>query len=190
MVSISINAGSDLNGATAALMFCIPTIRIQKPIIISPICFFVGFLQNILNMIPITPITAARTSVDSKSTHPAPPLISERHNTHPVTDVPIIAPIIIPIACFILIIPALTKPTTITEVADDDWIIAVTPVPSSTPLRGVLLNLYRITSSFPPATFFNPSPISCIPKRKSAIPPRRIITMCINSKLTKAPICA
>lgn len=141
LVSISINAGSDLKGTTAALIFCIPTISMQKPIIISPICFLVGFLHTILNIIPMTPIIAARTSVERRLTQPAPPLISERHKIQPVTDVPIIAPIIIPIACFILIIPALTNPTTITEVADDDCIIAVTPVPRSTPLRGVLLSL-------------------------------------------------
>jgi len=36
--------------------------------------------------------------------------------------------------------PELTKPTTKTEVAEEDCITAVTPVPSSTPLRGVLVS--------------------------------------------------
>ena len=36
--------------------------------------------------------------------------------------------------------PELTKPTTITDVADEDWITAVTPVPSRIPLIGVLLS--------------------------------------------------
>ena len=35
--------------------------------------------------------------------------------------------------------PELTKPTTITDVADEDWITAVTPVPSRIPLIGVLI---------------------------------------------------
>ena len=38
--------------------------------------------------------------------------------------------------------PELTKPTTITEVAEEDWITAVTPVPSRTPFSGVLVSLY------------------------------------------------
>jgi len=43
--------------------------------------------------------------------------------------------------------PELTKPTTITEVAEEDWITAVTPVPSRTPLMGVLVRLYNTSSS-------------------------------------------
>ncbi len=84
--------------------------------------------------------------------------------------VPIFAPIIIPIACATFIIPAFTKPTTITVVADDDWITAVTAVPNSTPLIGVLVSLYKISSNFSPAAFFNPSPISDIPNRNNATP--------------------
>ena len=42
-------------------------------------------------------------------------------------------------ACRTFIIPELTKPTTMTEVAEEDWITAVTPVPSRTPFSGVLL---------------------------------------------------
>ena len=120
LVSIPINVAFVLSGETAALMFCIPTIRTAKPIMISPTCFLVAFLQNILKIIPITPTMAARKSVDNKVTQPEPPLISDKQRTQPVTEVPMIAPIIIPIACFILIIPAFTKPTTMTDVADDD----------------------------------------------------------------------
>ena len=34
--------------------------------------------------------------------------------------------------------PELTKPTTMTLVAEEDWMTAVMPVPSRTPLSGVL----------------------------------------------------
>ena len=54
--------------------------------------------------------------------------------------VPKIAPMTTPIACLTCIMPELTKPTTITDVAEEDWITAVTPVPSKTPLMGVLLS--------------------------------------------------
>ena len=56
----------------------------------------------------------------------------------PVMEVPRIAPSTIPIACLTFIIPEFTKPTTITEVAEEDWITAVTPVPSRIPLNGLL----------------------------------------------------
>ena len=57
-----------------------------------------------------------------------------------------------------------------TDVAEEDWITAVTPVPSRKPLSGVLVSRYSTTSSLLPATFFSPSPISAMPNRKSATP--------------------
>ena len=54
--------------------------------------------------------------------------------------VPRIAPITMLMACRTRIIPELTKPTTITLVADDDWMTAVTAVPSKKPLRGFPVN--------------------------------------------------
>ena len=81
-----------------------------------------------------------------------------------------LAPMMIPMACFSFIIPEFTKPITITVVAEDDCITLVTPVPSATPLRGVLVILYRKASSLLPATDFRPSPISDIPNKNSATP--------------------
>ena len=60
--------------------------------------------------------------------------------TQPVTLVPTMAPMTMPMACRTFIMPELTKPTTMTDVAEDDWMMAVTPVPSSMPRSGVLLN--------------------------------------------------
>lgn len=65
-------------------------------------------------------------------------LIYERQRIQPVTDVPMFAPSTMPIACESFIMPEFTKPTTIADVAEEDWITAVTAVPSSTPLSGVL----------------------------------------------------
>ena len=55
-----------------------------------------------------------------------------------------------------------------TDVAEDDWITAVTPVPSRKPLTGLPVSRYRISSSLLPATCFSPSPISAMPNRNSA----------------------
>ena len=95
---------------------------------------------------------------------------------HPVMLGPRIAPRITLIACRSFIIFAFTKPTTMTEVAQEDWITAVTPVPRRTPRRGVEDKVNRIGSSLLPETFFNPSPIRLMPNRNMATPLKRLIT--------------
>ena len=61
-----------------------------------------------------------------------------RLRSHAVTVVPTFAPMMTLMAWRSVISPEFTKPTTIADVAEDDWITAVTAVPSSTPLSGVL----------------------------------------------------
>ena len=95
----------------------------------------------------------------------------------PVMLVPISAPWITESACFVFIMPEFTKPTTMTEVADEDWMTAVTPAPSSSPFSGVPERRKRISSIWLPATFFRPSPISPMPKRNNAMPPKRDKTL-------------
>ena len=84
-------------------------------------------------------------------------------NIQDVIVVPILAPMIIPTACSSFIIPELTKPTTMTVVADDDWITAVTPAPSNTANKVLDVNFSSITSNLPPDVLARPSPITCIP---------------------------
>ena len=67
--------------------------------------------------------------------------------------------------------PELTKPTTITVVADEDWITAVTPAPSNTAFIGLEVSFSNILSSLPPDAFESPSPMISIPYKKSARPP-------------------
>ena len=65
-----------------------------------------------------------------------------------VTVVPTLAPIITPMACRRESRPELTKPTTITVVAEELWITAVTPIPVRKPrnLREVSLlsSIFRL----------------------------------------------
>ena len=85
-------------------------------------------------------------------------------------------------ACRSFMMPELTKPTAITEVAAEDWITAVTPVPKRTPFSCVPETLNRIGSSLSPETFFRPSPIRDMPNRKRATP--------LNSEIISGiPIC-
>ena len=63
------------------------------------------------------------------------------------------------------------------DVAEEDWITAVTPVPSSIPFHEVLVSLYSSSSSRFPAAFFNPSPMRDMPNRNSATPHNSVMTL-------------
>ena len=83
---------------------------------------FKAFLTGLPNIRRIIP-TKARIGVKDigfKSfMNTLSPEIPPRLRIHAVTVVPIFAPIITPIDCLSVIIPELTKPTTITVVADE-----------------------------------------------------------------------
>ncbi len=83
--------------------------------------------------------------------------------SHPVTVVPILAPMITPIACARFIRPALTNPTTMTVVADELWITAVIAAPSITPVSLFLVSTSRSDFILFPAAFSSPCAIICIP---------------------------
>ena len=140
-VSKSTNAGISFNGATAPLMAPMPNISTAKPIIMSPMCLWVARLAAVRTTIPAMAISPVRVDVDRSETQPLPPLMSDRQMTQPVTLVPRIAPKIMPVACSNFIMPELTKPTTMTDVADEDWMTAVTPVPNRMPFSFVLVSL-------------------------------------------------
>lgn len=144
-------------------MAFIPYIRIAKPTKIAPTSFFFWLF---VNMIRTTPISAriGENDVGLKSWIIKLSLwIPVRLKIHEVTVVPILAPMMIPTTWDSFMIPEFTKPTTITVVAEDDWITAVTPIPRRTALMGLEVSVSRILSSFPPATFASPSPIKFIP---------------------------
>ena len=63
------------------------------------------------------------------------------------------------------------KPITITVVALEDWMTAVTTVPASTAISPFLEKYWRNFFMFSPAICCRPSAISCIPKTKKASPP-------------------
>ena len=68
-----------------------------------------------------------------------------------VIVVPMLAPMMTPIACASVRSPALTKPTTITVVALEDCMTAVTPRPVRTPLKGFDVIFPRSRRRPPPA---------------------------------------
>ena len=84
--------------------------------------------------------------------------------------VPIFAPIMIGVACIRVITPALTRPITITEVADELWIIAVTPAPIPTPDKRLLLIFSSIFFIPLPALFSSASLMKFIPTINTPTP--------------------
>lgn len=74
-----------------------------------------------------------------------------------------LAPMITLIACARVSRPALTKLTTITVVAEDDWITEVMPSPVRTPLKGLDVIADRKLRSRVPAAFWRPELIMFIP---------------------------
>ena len=126
--------GSDLSGEIEPDIMLMPYMRTANPSMIPPIFLIEFFLANIHMIIPASATTPVSISVLKylATLAPDPPRLF-RHRIHPVILVPSTAPRIMPIACLTFIMPELTKPTTMTDVADDDWITAVTPVPSMIP---------------------------------------------------------
>ena len=119
-VKIRIKVGSSRSGETAEDIVDIPNIKTAKPIKISPTCFFAGFFAVMRRTMPITEITPVSVAVENRSSQPPVEPMSERQMIHPVMDVPRIAPSTMEIACRTFIMPELTKPTIMTEVAEED----------------------------------------------------------------------
>ena len=90
-------------------------------------------------------------------------LIPESERIHAVSVVPISEPKITPIVCPRSMMPELTKPTSITVIADDDWIAIVMIDPIANPLNGLSVALRSNLSSLPPAVFLSESDKSFIP---------------------------
>ena len=102
-----INFSEDLSAPIELLIIFIPIKRIPRPAIISPKSFFLSSLENWIRQTPIKAKAGAMSPMPTES-------------KTPFIVAPIFAPIIIPTVCDKSIMPALTKPTSITVVADED----------------------------------------------------------------------
>ena len=92
-----------------------------------------------------------------------------------------LAPMMIQTACRSVMSSAFTKPTTMTVVAEEDWITAVMPAPAMHALKsgvGRQLLQDRPSSCFPLPVTPGPVLIICIPYRNSASPPKSDNTKC------------
>ena len=70
-----------------------------------------------------------------------------------VMVVPILAPMMMPTAWFSFMMPEFTNPTTITVVAEEDWISAVISTPVRTPVTRLVVIAVKIFRKRSPANF-------------------------------------
>ena len=134
-------------------------------------------LRNINRIIPIKASKGVNDEGFNRLTKILSLSIPVRLKIQDVTVVPIFAPIITLIACPSAIMPEFTNPTTITVVAELDWITAVTATPSKRPFHLLEVILESTVCSVPPALFSRASPIKFIPNRNRASPPTKFKTL-------------
>ena len=136
--SMSINIAESFSGCTASFIRFIPKKSIPKPIMTCDISLIFFFFATKCTNTPMPIKIGAIVSI-LKDTNSA------------VTVVPMLAPIIIPIACCKFISPAFTKPTVITVVALLLCIIIVTIVPTINPINLFFVRTASMFFIFSPA---------------------------------------
>ena len=131
-----------------------PMKRNEKPKINSPMLFFLELFEKMSGM-----------PKASRGMAKAAMLILNpmAEMTHAVTVVPMLAPMMTPIAWVRFINPALTNETIMTVVALELWIRAVTKMPVSTPITRFLVIEASTVLNRSPANFSSPSLIIFIP---------------------------
>ena len=169
-------AGTSAKPPTAEDMVSMPNISVAKPSSTVPVSFFLLSLQNMKKMIPTSASTGVKEVGFRSRTHMLSPLMPPRLSSHAVTVVPTLAPMMTLMACRRVMRPELTKPTTITVVAEELWITAVTPRPVKKPARRPVVILPSRERRRPPARRSSACPISVMPNRNRHSPPSMVNT--------------
>ena len=121
MVRMPVKVSLPDRGFTASLMVSIPNIRMAKPRKIEPMSLFLWLSFAVI--VRITPTAASTGEKDegfSRRISTLSPEMPARERSQEVIVVPILAPMMMPTDCESCIMPELTKPTTMTVVAEED----------------------------------------------------------------------
>ena len=133
--------------------------------------------------------TSASTGVKevgfSRLTNTLPLLMPAMLSSHAVTVVPTLAPMMTLMACRSVISPELTKPTTITVVAEELWMTAVMARPVRKPVMTRPVILSSIVRSLPPARRSSACPIRSMPNKNRHRPP--IIVSALKIVISLSP---
>ena len=158
----SVNQGSSSRGETASDMAVMPVIRMAKPIRMPPAPFFFS-PPNMNSRMPTKASSGLKVEGLSSWIRRLSPSRPVRLRIQLVTVVPTLLPMMMPMAWCSSMMPLLTKPTTITVVALELWITAVTASPSRNPLKGFSVRRARIFCSRLPACRSRDLPIRSMP---------------------------
>ena len=102
------------------------------------------------------------------------PLTPLRLKIQAVTVVPTLAPMITLMACSRVIRPELTKPTTITVVAEELWMMPVTTRPVRKPSALLVVSFPRMVRRLLPARRSRDSPMMFMPNKNRHRPPSMV----------------
>ncbi len=103
-----------------------------------------------------------------------------RTKIQPVIVVPMLAPMITPMACDNCIAPLFTNPMTITVVIELDCTTQVTTTPTVVAKKRLLVTAPIILRRLEPATACMPSDICFMPSRKMPNPPTMVVNICVT----------
>ena len=152
-VSSPANWGISARGLTAPLISSMPYIKMAKPIMMRPTSRRRWRLEPMISRIPARAIRGEKFSGFSRFTKTFSLSMPVRDRIHAVRVVPMLEPMMIPMVCLNSMTPEFTRPTSITVMAEEDWMAMVMPAPSSR-----LLDM------------------TVMPYKKNARPPQRVKT--------------
>ena len=159
----SVNSGISASGATAPLISSMPYMRMEKPIITRPTSRRRCFLEPIISRMPASASRGEKFLGFRKLTKKLSLSMPVRDSSHAVSVVPMLDPMMTPMVCPSSITPEFTRPTSITVMAEEDWMAMVIPAPSSRLLMGVEVMRLRRRSNRPPAIFSRLLDMTVIP---------------------------
>ena len=153
-----------------------PYIRTAKPIMIRPTSRRRWRLEPMISRMPARAIRGEKFSGFKRFTKMLSLSMPVRERIHAVRVVPMLEPMMTPMVCPSSMTPEFTRPTSITVMAEEDWMAMVMPAPSSRLLKGLEVMRLSMRSSLPPAIFSRLLDMTVMPYKKNARPPQRVKT--------------
>ena len=153
-----------------------PVIRIAKPTQTEPMSFFLLLFANMMSTMPSSAMIGEKFSGFKSWMNTLSLVMPERLRIHAVTVVPMFDPMMTPTDWPSSMMPEFTRPTSMTVIAEEDWIAIVMPMPSKRLLKRLEVMERSTRSSRPPTIFSRLVDSRCMPYRKNARPPNSVIT--------------
>ena len=147
------NSGISARGLTEFFISSMPYIKMEKPTRMRPMSRRRCFLEPMIRTTPARASSGEKFSGLSILTRTLPLSMPVRERIHAVSVVPMLEPMITPMVWPISMTPEFTRPTSITVMAEEDWMAMVMPAPRRRLLKGLEVMRLSSRSSLPPAIF-------------------------------------